>query len=184
MDSICGSQNCRLQRWVAKKMGYQSSNDQKFLETVARWINETGEILVMIRFSHAGGNRSYEFFRSFQCFRERVLRCEPRTCILVFRKPQLPLRGIVDNSLITSALAMVSDGQEYLIAGLKEVHHGKASWLENWSGDTHQDMKEDLTDAEGTEIAFGPYPPWLEDNEDLISAVVPMPNGEVVCGVY
>ena len=59
----------------------------------------------MIRFSHAAGSRSWEFFSSFARFRERIGQCEPRTCFIIFRKPQLPLRGVVDAEFIAAESA-------------------------------------------------------------------------------
>jgi hypothetical protein len=165
-------------------MEYQSSQTPAFLKTVKEWIAETGEVLVLIRYSYAAGNRSYEFFSSFSLFQERIAQCEPRTCFVVFRKPQLTLRGVVDDDFITKAMSIVPDGDEYLIAGLDEVHYGRMSWLPNHSGESHLEMREDLEDAKGTRVAFGPYPPWLKDTDDVISAIVPLPDGKVECGVY
>ena len=85
---------------------------------------------------------------------------------------------------MAQAMSTVPNGEEYLIVGLDEVHCGKASWLPNHSGENHRKMKEDLEAAKGTRVAFGPYPPWLEDNEEVTSAVVPLPDGWVECGVY
>ena len=62
---------------LQKNMGYQSSQAPGFLKTVERWIADAGEVLVMIRFLHAAGNRSYEFFSSFDFFQERVVQSEP-----------------------------------------------------------------------------------------------------------
>jgi hypothetical protein len=165
-------------------MGYQSSLDSSFLNTVEQWIADRGEILVMLRFSHAGGSHSYEFFSSFNSFKNRITQCQPRTCIIVFQKEQLPLRGIVDEDFTAKAMALVSDGEEYLIAGLEQVQYGKMSWFPNWSGENHQEMKDDLKDAIGKKVAFGSFPPWLHDNDHVTSAVVPLSSGEVECGVY
>jgi hypothetical protein len=55
----------------------------------------------------------------------------------------------------------------------------------NWvGGETHAELREALEDSRGVPVAVGPYPPWLVDTDDVVSAIVPDENGIVRCGVY
>jgi hypothetical protein len=45
-------------------------------------------------------------------------------------------------------------------------------------------LREELEGSRGVAVAVGLYPPWLEDTEDVISAVVPDEHGAVKSGVY
>lgn len=164
-------------------MAYESTDSPAFLESVKTWLAENGEVLVLVRFSHAAGNQVFEFFTSFPAFEERIAQLRPMTCITVFREKQLPLRGSIDETFVEAALALVPDGKEYLIAGLDRIHCGPASWIPEWAGETHTEMREHLEDNRGARVAFGIYPPWLED-DGVVSAVVPQDDGTVVCGVY
>jgi hypothetical protein len=165
-------------------MGYTSTNDPDFREQAARWIAERQEASGLIRFSHAAGSKSFEFFDSAAAFQARLQELPSRTCVTIFGERQLPLRGVVDDDFIRQASASIPDGTEYLVAGLELVQYGQATWYHYRSGETADDLRGDLDDMRGELVAVGPYPPWLEDDENVISAVVPNPDGTVTTGVY
>src|SRR5262245_53832814 len=86
-----------------------------FLERVAAWINETGEVLVILRYLRAAGLKHFALCQTRQEF-ESVVKSTPRgTDIEVFRDRQLPFRGVVVAGFIESALRMIPDGDEYLL---------------------------------------------------------------------
>ena len=138
----------------------------------------------MIRYSYAGGVKEFTFFNSFPAFQARLSALSPRTSIIVFRDKYLPLRGIVDHEFISAAIALVPDGAYWLVASLQLTTMGKATWRHEASGLTHTELREELEDQFGKDTAFGLHPPWLEDNEAVISAIIPEPDGSVVCGAY
>lgn len=54
-----------------------------------------------------------------------------------------------------------------------------------WPCDTHADLLETLQDLPGEPVSVGFYAPWHdEDNENMISALVPMPDGTIKRGIY
>jgi len=165
-------------------MGYPSATDPRFLGRVSGWIGDRDEVLALIRYSHAAGAKDFEFFDSAGAFRARLGNLSPRDCVTVFGRPQLPLRGRADESFVRQALALVPDGAEFLVVGLEPVRYGCASWYPHSAGETHAELRESLQDLYGERVAFGPYPPWLEDGEDVTSAVIPNPDGSVTTGVY
>ncbi|MDQ5824883.1 MAG: hypothetical protein M3441_11865 [Chloroflexota bacterium] len=158
-----------------------SSKDYRFRQTVKEWLNEQGELLVLIRYSHAAGSRDYLLVDEPSQFEDRLDKLRPMTSIIVFRQPQLPLRGIVDSQFIEMALQTISEGTEYLALYLDEYEY---PWSHFHHGDSKEELRADLQEWLGKRAAFGPYPPWLEDNEDVISAIVPGPDGVVRVGVY
>lgn len=165
-------------------MRYVSTNDLNFRATVENWLQENGEISVLIRYSHAGGNKEFEFFHSMQSFNERLQRMAPKTCVIVFREKQLPLRGKVDAHFIKIAVQTIQNAEEYLIAGLERVKYGAMSWHQFISGVGLEELKESLCECEGEIVALGAYPSWLEDNDEVVSAVVSEADGTVITGVY
>jgi hypothetical protein len=165
-------------------MAYVSTESVDFQQTVERWIDQSGEILVLVRFSHAGGSRSFEFFTSIEAFRERLHELQAKTGVIVFAERQLPLRGRVDEAFIARAIEMIHEGQDFMVAGLDKTVIGKAEYYDWQVGDTREELREYLTDCLGKRVAFGPYPPWLEDSDTVTSAVVPYPDGRVEGGVY
>ncbi len=165
-------------------MSSLSTHDVAFRNKTNKWLAETGEISSLIRFSAAGGSKSFEFFHSIRAFTERLAQMPPRTCVTVFRSRQLPLRGCVDNEFVKAALAQIPEDTEYLISGLEPAAYGKASWFRFTGGVGLAQLQEDLADHIGEKVAVGIYPPWLYDTDDVISAVVPEQDGSVVVGVY
>jgi hypothetical protein len=165
-------------------VSYASAQESNFLAQASRWIAETGEILALIRYSHAAGSKDFEFFSSADAFRDRLNGLAPRTCITVFRKRQLPLRGTVNDDFIRQALQLIPENQEYLIVGLERVTYGTQSWHPKAAGESHEELADDLRDFQGNPVAVGPYPPWLEDNDEVVSAVIPNSDGSVTTGVY
>jgi len=165
-------------------MGYPSATDAAFFDTVAGWIAGRGEVLVLIRYSHKAGSKDYEFFQSVDAFRDRLRHLSPRDCVTVFGRRQVPLRGRIDDDFIRRAEALVPEGTEFLIVGLEPVQYGNLTWYRYTAGETHAELRESLAEMRGELVAVGPYPPWLENVDDVISALIPNDDGSVSPGVY
>jgi hypothetical protein len=163
---------------------YPSAADETFLGRVAEWITARGEVLLLIQYSHAAGSKDFEFYDSVDAFRARLTQLPPRTRVIVFGGRQLPLRGRVDESFIRRAEELVPDGAEFLVVRLELVRYGTTSWFPKSAGESHEELQESLQDLYGEQVALGPYPPWLEDGEDVTSALIPNPDGSVTTGVY
>lgn len=165
-------------------MGYTSAAAQTFLGRVTGWIAERGEVLALVRYSHAAGAKDLEFFQSPDAFRARLKCLSPRDCVTVFGWPQLPLRGRVEEGIIQQAMTLIPDGTGFLVVGLELVRYGRASWYPNAAGETHAELREAMEDRHDELVTVGPYPPWLDDGEDVTSAVIPNTDGSVTTGVY
>lgn len=165
-------------------MSYPPTTNPGFLATLENWFRSHPEILILIRYSHAAGARDFEFYRSLQQLSERLRELPHRACVTAFRQPQLPIRGVVDDEFISKCLASLPDGSEYLVVHTEKWTHGSRSWFHHDAGASHAELRDDLEESRGASVAAGPHPEWLEDNENVISAVVPDEDGVVRCGVY
>jgi len=165
---------------------YPSTKSPTFLSTVQTWIEASGEVFTLIRFHASAGSKSFEFFHSLDAFTGRLRELQPRTCVTVFRSRQLPLRGQVDEEFIRQTLVLIAEGTEYLVVTLERTTMGATSWFHDAAGESHAELIEDLRNEHcyGKQCAVGSYPPWLEDNESVISAVVPKDDGTVIPGIY
>jgi hypothetical protein len=161
-----------------------SSRDTEFLSTLQQWIAQQGEVLVMFRYSRAAGSKDFEFFDSVELLNSRLQNLPLSTSIIVFRESQLPLRGTVDDEFIKTALLKIPNGVEFLVVNLTPEVYGKRSWHGHRAGTTHEELQSELKDEYGQKVAVGLYPPWLEDNESVISAIVPDETGQVTAGIY
>jgi hypothetical protein len=165
-------------------MSYPSTSDPKFISTLKTWFRDQPELLALIRYHAHAGSKDFEFFSAFEALVERFRALPPRTCVTVFRQPQLPLRGVVDDAFIARCMSALPDGSEYLIAELERRTAGAGSWWHSAASVSHDEFREDLDSSRGRLVAVGLYPPWLVDSEDVISAVVPDEHGVVQTGVY
>jgi hypothetical protein len=160
----------------------QSVFDSSFLNTVEQWFTACGDIFVVARYSKMAGARYYFWFKKFDTFRAQLDLFPSQTDVIVFRDNQFPLRGIVDESLIGQALNLIPDKTEAMIAGSLEPPDSRVSI---WAADTHTEMLDVLQDKKAEPASIGFYAPWHEpDNESMISAVVPLPDGTLKRGVY
>ncbi len=165
-------------------MNYRSSTDQAFLANLESWLRECPEILVLIRYSHATGSKDFELFTSLEPLAARLRELPPQTCVIAFKQPQLPLRGVVDEAFIKKILSAVPDGSEFLVLETSRKAYGRTSWFHHAVGESHTELREELIGLKGSPVAVGLYPPWLNDSEEVISAVVPDEHGDVKSGTY
>lgn len=141
-----------------------------YLNTVATWIRESGEVLVILRYLRAAGAKDYGFARTEGEFRRLIDVVPDGTDIIVFRDPQLPLRGVVNDDFISSAQSQIHNGEEYLYVKLEPLTPDDIRAFGEM-GDTHNCMDEDLREHMGDKVAIGLCPPFIEpDNDAMISA--------------
>jgi hypothetical protein len=165
-------------------MSLKSADGEEFLKTVGEWLSSKPEVLILIRYSRAAGNKDLEFYSSFGAFQERLRQLPAETCVTVFRNPQLQLRGIVDDEFIGKCLNSVPDGSEYAVADTVLTRTGQLSFFNFSAGVSHDELRGSLESSRGKPVAVGEYPPWLEDGPDVISGYVPRMDGKVSRGFY
>jgi hypothetical protein len=160
------------------------ATDPRFLGTLESWLSCVSEILVLIQYSHAPGNKEFEFFSSFDTLANKIRNLPLRTSIVVFRQPQLPVRGIADEGLIASCLSCIPDGSEFLVLETVRRGCGEISCFHWEAGETHAELRDAPEISLGVPVAVGLYPPWLENTNEVASAIMPDENGSVRIGVY
>jgi len=106
------------------------------------------------------------------------------TEVIAFTKPQLPLRGVVDDAFIASCLSRIPEGSEFLVAETVPRTAGRHSWFHHSEGESHAELRDALEDSRGNSVAAGVYPVWWEESPDTVSAIVPDARGEVMHGIY
>ena len=170
-------------------MGYVKTTDPPFLGRVEFWIDKHGEVLALFKYVNAAGSRDFSFFNDVRAFRSELERLSPNTWVIVYGEPQLPLRGCVDDTLISAALEQIPDGREYLIVCLEKTVEQyppsyRREYYEETAGETHGELREDLEGYRGRPVGVGLFPPWPGDSEETIEGFVPDGEGEVRPGAY
>lgn len=141
-----------------------------FLQTVGRWIDESSEVFVVLRYLRAAGAKDYAFVKHRVEFASLVGHVPVGTDIIAFRDAQLPLRGKVTDEFITRARSLVGDGEEYLFVRMASDKPGDLR-LFGEMGDSHATLAEDLREELGVEVAVGVCPRFIDpDNDRMISA--------------
>jgi len=161
-----------------------STADTKFLKSLEEWLRGQSKIMILVRYSRAAGNKSFEFFTSFSALKTRLGLLKAETGVTAFREPQLPLRGYVDDEFIVRCLNFVPAGSEFLVLET-DPRMASQQWLyHHEAGESIDKLRQVLEGLRGRLVAVGIYPPWLKDCPDVISAYVPHQDGSVKAGVY
>jgi hypothetical protein len=165
-------------------MANASATSAPFLGTLRDWLDAGLEILILIRHPNAGGSKDFELHSSFETLNSRLCTLAPRTSVIAFRDPQLPIRGIASQALADQCLAAIPDGTEFLMWETETTQYGTAAWRHWVAGETHAELVEAILESGGRSVAVGPYPPWLVDGPTVVSVIVPDPDGSVVAAAY
>jgi hypothetical protein len=159
--------------------------DPEFTSTLDSWLRKQSELLVMFCYPYVGGRRDYEIHSSLETIARRLSEVPPQTWVIAFRKPQLPIRGVVTPALIHAALASIPDGAEFLLVETALTTYGKASWYHDASGESHVELREKLESSAGRPVMVGEYPQWLDEHgPDVVSGYVPDKEGHIKPGAY
>ena len=141
-----------------------------FLDRVDGWIHQSGEVLIILRYLRAAGAKDFALCHTRADFEMLIESLPTGTDIEVFRDPQLPVRGIVDEAFITSALGAIPGGQEYLLITTGTRPGSKISRFGD-IGCSHDELRESLDELKGTAVALGVCPDYcVPDHEGLVSA--------------
>ena len=164
-------------------MAERSVFDNSFLSLVERWLAESGEIYVVIRYSHSAGAKDYFLMHSFSKFQEKLRSLPEKAEVIVFRCRQLPIRGIADENLLNLALSEIPEAVEWTM----EEYDANAQTINRCleGGTERRELVESFEKHKGLSIAVGKTPTfWEDDDENMQSALVPLQDGSLVRGVY
>jgi hypothetical protein len=160
-------------------MTLRSAFDPAFLEQVKEWIEASGEVFVVIRYAYAAGAKDYLFMTSYEQFQSRLGTLPSMADVIVFRQTQLPIRGVADGALLDRACADIPDGEWWFLVCPEE----DAGYY--WGDKSHETLKETFEEYRGKFVAIGLEPPYHEeDNPNMQSGLIPMPDGTIKAGVY
>jgi len=165
-------------------MSYAPATDHDFLRQIEGWLSTQEEILIQIRYRCGAGSQDWELFTSFQAFSDRLRELPPGAHITAFKKPQLPLRGVVDDKFIAECLSSIAEDAEYLAVETVKRVYGSMSWFHHSAGEGHTELRGELEELRGCPVAVGVHPPVLERSEDVLQAVIPDGDGVVRAGPY
>ncbi|MCO7226965.1 hypothetical protein [Pleionea sp. CnH1-48] len=168
-------------------MDNSSTESKHFKDTVAKWMKEEKELLILFRFANVGGNKSWEFFSSVEQFEYRLAELPSKTSVIVFKKHGLRLRGVADKSFFEQAKSQFANYKYALLICEQIVKIGGYTWYPSMNVDTLEELEEELFEGFyfcGRKVALGSEPNWLVNDENLIAAYIPNEDGVVETGAY
>ncbi len=142
--------------------GGQSALDPKFLEIVNRWIEQDGEVYVMYWFIKAGGVKAHYLFNSYSQFLSNLtssLWMGLHFGVDVYRHPQFPVRGWVDDDFVKRVLGEIPEHQDWFLISFDD-EIGKGETLNTWGDNTQKALVEELKHCYGKYVIVGPDVHW------------------------
>ena len=129
----------------------------------------------MVRDPDGAALSRFEFCCSVEDLIDLLEGATPAFAVVIFRNRQLPLRGRVDDELISRAVEVIPDGEPWTIA----AGYPRLGRIAKAIGSSHKTLRESLTDElVGEEVALGLEPKWWESECDqIIWGIVPGPDG-------
>jgi hypothetical protein len=162
-----------------------SASSTGFRRTVEVWLDANPELLVLNRLSRAAGRKDWYLITNVDELDVIVARSRPSDCLTVFSEPQLPHRLIAgDPAAAVLALTTLAETDEAVFGQIVdgdpqlrdafEAVPGDEAWVTEW-----------LSDRPAAMVAFGPYPPFLDESPAVaIDGLVPGEDGSLTVGVY
>jgi hypothetical protein len=122
------------------------------------WLQETGELYMDLDRPHSGGiNNSLYFIDSLPRLKRIVSQeTHPEVCICIFRKKQYPIRGIIGDALLATALEQIPVGQDFSI--LSPGDHPLGAFDVIGFGDSHDELRAEFTRLKGKQARIGQDP--------------------------
>ena len=135
-----------------------STTDKQFLKVLGDWLDSQSEIMILVRYSRAGGNKSFEFFTSFAALSKRLAQLKAETSVTAFRERQLPLRGYVDEEFIPKCLSAIPARSEFLVVET-DPRMATQQWLfHHEAGESTDELRQVLEGLRGRLVAVGGIP--------------------------
>ena len=160
----------------------RSTKDTGFLNLVSEWLDSSGEVFVVIRYSHSAGAKDYLFVDSFTRFESLIFSLPAMADVIVFRRRQLPIRGVADAVLLERSSLEIPDGEEFLLLNLEP---NSLETLYATGGESRAELESEFQEFMGKFVAVGRVPRfWEDDNEEMQSALVACADGSVKRGIY
>jgi len=139
-------------------MGYQHLFHERDLALLYDWLQETGELYVDLDRPHSGGDNSSTYFIDSLAQLKKIVGAEGHReiSITIFRQKQYPIRGVVDESLVSEAIAYLRDGEWFSIVSLGDGPLAPCKIVA--SGDTQAELRQSFDELKGHTVRFGQNP--------------------------
>jgi hypothetical protein len=149
-------------------MGPLSIYDETIIARVKDWLHTFGELFIELYYPHSGGSGNFYLVSSFAQFSELLSQTRSGAIFFILREQQYPIRGMVDDTLISRTLEEIQDGEWY---GIVELQFYPIALPFLGTGNSQLELKKDLEDNRGISVCIGKEPPvpvkyWVKNETD------------------
>ena len=165
-----------------------STEDPAFRGMVEDRLNRNEPLVALLRFSHTGGGRAYFLVRSLQDFHDMLGKARRRDALSIFFSSSFPAQGIAGPDLMDKAIrfldACIQQGEEAVFVIRLDASQSllvkpdiqgfnEADQIEKW-----------FSSHAGTPVLIGLLAFWESNSDQMVTAYVPMEDGQVRRGAY
>jgi hypothetical protein len=165
-----------------------STDNPAFLESVEAKIQHGEPVVILLRFSHQGGNRDYFIVKSIDEFHTVLQTTHRRDAVSVFFSQSFPIQGIITPELKDRTISfleeVIQNDEEAIfvirldtneivlgIGGMKIF--SKPEEIEKW-----------FKMNRGIPVLVGLLAFWQDDSEEMVTAYVRDSDGQIRRGAY
>ena len=164
---------------IIVEMELLTTKNKEFRRIACTIIEESGEILVLLRYPYAAGLRDYFVFKSCDEFDRFLHERKPKDSILLFRSFRTIKDGVVTEKFIDDVLPEMKGANSVDWVAMFPVPNDTRWTYEN----TKEELTEALTAGLGRHVRIFDEPDWF-DEDLVIHAYVPDTDGHVRPGAY
>jgi hypothetical protein len=155
---------------------------EEFKSTGLSLIQQSGEILTLVRYPFRGGDKDYFLIDSDQGFKEFLDNRKPKDSVTIFKTFDFLKEGLVTQDFIDETLTQLNSikSTDWLLIFLGQEKQKTNNWA--YAG-TEIELKEMLHDNLGHYVKILDEPEWLDENK-VIHGYEPDEDGQIRPGAY
>lgn len=165
-----------------------STDNPDFIEKVESKLRQGEAIVILLRYSHQGGNREYFLVKSIDEFHQVLQKAHRRDALSVFFSPAFPLQGKVTEELKEKMVDLldkiIQDKEEAIIVIRLDIDRFTLGIDNMKVFSKPNQIKEWCNKYPGVPIIIGLLAFWEDDSESMVTAYVQDLDGKIHSGAY
>lgn len=154
---------------------------KEFKSTGHSVIQQSKEVLILVRYPFQAGNRDFLLLKSGHEFEEFLSSRKPKESVTIFKDFQTLKEGTITESFIDETLTQLSPKSSGWVVIFPEQQKQKAT---NWRyAETKTEMRETLRNHLGRIVKILEEPDWF-DESSVVHGFEPDEDGQIRPGAY
>jgi hypothetical protein len=176
----------QMQRELSERL--ISTDDSDFIEKVESKLRQGEPIIILLRYSHQGGNREYFIVKNIDEFRQILQKAHHRDALSIFFSQSFPVQGKVSDELkerMLDFLGKIIRDEEEAIFVIRLDTDKFTLWTDNMKVFSELNQIEEWCNKNlGVPVIVGLLAFWEDDSKSMVTAYVRDSDGQVRRGAY